>query len=53
MAWLILVCAGFLEAVWAVALGESHGFRRCIPTLIFALALPLSIAGLAAAMKSL
>jgi quaternary ammonium compound-resistance protein SugE len=53
MAWLILVLAGFFESVWAVALGESHGFHRCIPTLIFAVALPVSMAGLAVAMKSL
>ena len=53
MAWLILVLAGFFESLWAVAMGESHGFRRCIPTLIFAAALPVSMVGLAVAMKSL
>ncbi|BBX46201.1 multidrug efflux SMR transporter [Mycobacterium cookii] len=53
MAWLILVLAGFFESVWAIALGESHGFHRCIPTLIFAVALPVSMVGLAAAMNSL
>ena len=53
MAWLILVLAGFFESVWAIALGESHGFRHCIPTLIFALALPVSMVGLAVAMTSL
>ena len=52
MAWPILVLAGFFEAVWAIALGESHGFRRCFPTLIFAVALPVSMVGLAVAMKS-
>jgi quaternary ammonium compound-resistance protein SugE len=53
MAWLILVLAGFFESVWAIALGESHGFRRCIPTLIVVVALPISMVGLAVAMKSL
>jgi quaternary ammonium compound-resistance protein SugE len=53
MAWLVLVLAGCFESVWAIALGESGGFRRCIPMLIFAVALPVSMVGLAVAMKSL
>ncbi|HEX2285274.1 MAG TPA: multidrug efflux SMR transporter [Mycobacterium sp.] len=28
MAWLILVCAGLLEIVWATALKQSDGFTR-------------------------
>ena len=27
-AWLILICAGFLEVAWAVGLKYSHGFTR-------------------------
>ena len=53
MAWPILVLAGVFESVWAIALGESHNFRRRIPTLTFALALPVSVVGLAVAMNSL
>ena len=57
MAWIILVLSGMLEAVWAAALGASHGFKRKIPTLIFAvsmaLSMALSMAGLAWAMTSL
>lgn len=53
MAWFILVMAGMLEAVWAGALGASQGFRRLAPTVIFALSLMLSMAGLAWAMTSL
>ncbi len=53
MGWPILVLAGIFESVWAIALGESHSFRRRIPTLIFAVALPVSIVGLAVAMNSL
>ena len=53
MAWLILVISGFFEAVWATALGMSDNFRRRRPTLIFAFALPASMAGLAFAMTSL
>ena len=32
MAWLVLVLAGGLEAVWAVALGTSDGSARLTPT---------------------
>ena len=45
--------AGVFESIWAIALGESHSFRRRIPTLIFAVALPVSMVGLAVAMNSL
>ncbi len=53
MAWVVLVFSGVLEAVWAVALGESKGFRRRVPTAIFVVALIGSIVGLALAMKTL
>lgn len=53
MAWLILVCSGVLEAVWATALGRSAGFTRLAPSLVFAVALLASMAGLAYAMRSL
>lgn len=53
MAWLILLVSGVLEAVWATALGKSEGFTRLAPSLIFAVTLVLSMAGLAIAMRSL
>jgi quaternary ammonium compound-resistance protein SugE len=34
MAWLILVCAGLLEIVWAIALKQSEGFTRLWPSVI-------------------
>jgi len=34
MAWLILVCAGLLEIVWAVALKQSDGFSRLWPSIV-------------------
>ena len=52
MAWLVLVISGFFEAAWATALGMSNNFRRRRPTLVFAIALPVSLAGLAYAMTS-
>lgn len=53
MSWLVLVLSGVLEAVWAIALGRSDGFTRPVPTITFAVALLLSMAGLAFAMREL
>jgi quaternary ammonium compound-resistance protein SugE len=53
MSWLILVVSGFLEAVWATALGRSEGFTRLTPSVVFGIALIASMAGLAYAMKAL
>lgn len=53
MAWLVLVVSGVLEAVWATALGRSEGFSRLVPSVVFGVALALSMAGLAFAMRTL
>jgi len=53
MAWLILVASGAFEAVWAVALGKSEGFTRLWPTVVFLVALVISMGGLAWAMREL
>ena len=53
MSWLVLVLSGVLEAVWAVALGRSEGFTKFVPSLVFAVALVLSMGGLAWAMRTL
>lgn len=53
MAWLVLVISGVLEAVWAVALGRTAGFSKLVPSLVFLLALAVSMGGLAYAMRSL
>jgi quaternary ammonium compound-resistance protein SugE len=53
MAWLVLVASGVLEAVWAVALGRSEGFSRLVPSVVFVVALVLSMGGLAFAMRTL
>ncbi|MEB8340668.1 DMT family transporter [Streptomyces endophyticus] len=53
MAWIVLIASGVLEAVWASALGASKGFKRTRPTVLFVVALVLSMAGLAYAMGSL
>ena len=53
MSWLVLIVSGVLEAVWATALGRSEGFSRLGPSVVFAVALALSMAGLAFAMRDL
>lgn len=53
MPWFVLVLSGVLEAVWATALGRSEGFTRTTPTVVFVVALILSMAGLAYAMRTL
>lgn len=53
MSWLVLVVSGVLEAVWATALGKSDGFSRLGPTVVFGIALVLSMGGLAFAMREL
>lgn len=53
MAWIVLVISGVLEAVWATALGRSEGFSRLGPSVVFAVAVTLSMVGLAWAMRDL
>jgi quaternary ammonium compound-resistance protein SugE len=53
MSWFILVLSGVLEAVWATALGKSDGFSKLPQTMVFAVALVASMAGLAYAMRDL
>lgn len=53
MAWFVLVVAGVLEAVWAVALGKSDGFTRPTPSVVFLIAIAASMAGLGYAMRTL
>jgi len=53
MSWLLLVASGVLEAVWATALGEARGFTRLWPSVVFAVALVLSMGGLMLAMRDL
>jgi len=53
VSWLVLLVSGALESVWAVALGKSEGFSRLAPTVVFAVAVVLSMGGLAYAMREL
>ncbi len=53
MSWIILIASGVLEAVWATALGASKGFTRLVPSIVFLVALVLSMGGLAWAMREI
>ena len=53
MAWVILIASGVLEAVWATALGKSEGFTKLWPSVVFFVALALSMGGLAWAMRDI
>jgi quaternary ammonium compound-resistance protein SugE len=53
MEWIVLVLSGVLEAVWATALAASNNFRRLWPSVVFAVAVAASLAGLAFAMTAI
>ncbi len=53
MAWTVLILAGVFESVWAIALDRSDGFSRFLPSVVFVVALVLSMLGLAHALKTL
>jgi quaternary ammonium compound-resistance protein SugE len=53
MAWLILLAAGLFEIVWAVGLKYTEGFTKPVPVIITLIALAISFALLAVAMKEL
>lgn len=53
MSWIVLVVSGILEAVWATALGKSEGFTKLWPSIVFFVALALSMGGLALALRDI
>ncbi|MEH0931752.1 quaternary ammonium compound efflux SMR transporter SugE [Micromonospora sp. CPCC 205558] len=53
MAWLVLVISGLLETAWAIALDRSAGFSRLTPSVVFVVALLLSMAGLSYALRDI
>lgn len=48
-----MIVSGVFEAVWATALGRSEGLSKLWPSVLFFVALALSMGGLAYAMKTL
>ncbi|MBC3806312.1 quaternary ammonium compound efflux SMR transporter SugE [Undibacterium seohonense] len=53
MNWVVLLCAGMFEIVWAIGLKYSHGFTRFWPSLITVAAMLISVVLLGYAMKTL
>jgi quaternary ammonium compound-resistance protein SugE len=53
MSWLVLILSGLMETAWAAALGASKGFSRLVPSAVFAVALVLSMSGLAFALREI
>lgn len=53
MSWLVLLLSGVFEAVWAVALDATEGFKRLLPTIVFLGASILSLLGLGFAMREI
>lgn len=51
MPWFILILSAVFEAVWATALGLSDGFSRPVPTVVFLVAVTVSMLGLGWAAK--
>ena len=52
-AWLVLIVAGVLEVVWAIALKYSEGFTRLTPSIVTVIAAGASFWLLAAALRVL
>ena len=53
MAWIMLVGAGLLEVVWALALKQADGFTRFGPSAIGIVSAVVSFVMLSAALKTL
>ena len=52
MAWIVLIVSGLMETVWAAALSRSASFSRLVPSVVFVVALVLSMGGLAIALRT-
>ncbi|MBS0534559.1 MAG: QacE family quaternary ammonium compound efflux SMR transporter [Proteobacteria bacterium] len=53
MVWIVLVAAGLLEIVWALALKASDGFTRPVPAAVAVAGMVASVVLLSLAMRSL
>ncbi len=53
MPWILLLLAGLLEVVWAVAMKQSAGFTRLWPTALMGISMIGSFGLLALAMRTL
>ena len=53
MYWIYLMVAGCFETFWAIALKESHGFSRPLPTVLTFIGMAVSFYLLAKALKGI
>ncbi|WP_407352925.1 quaternary ammonium compound efflux SMR transporter SugE [Luteimonas sp. R10] len=53
LAWILLIVAGLLEIVWAIALKQSDGFSRLWPSVLGLATAAISFALLTLALKDL
>lgn len=53
MAWILLVVAGLFEIAWAVGLKFTDGFTRLVPSVLTLLAMGVSFALLAQALRTI
>lgn len=53
MAWITLVAAGLLEVVWALAMKQSNGFTKPLPTAITLVTMIASFGLLSFSMRTL
>lgn len=53
MAWAVLLISGVFEAVWALALSASDGFKKLKPSILFFAGAVISVGGLGWAMNYL
>ena len=53
MAWVYLLTAGLFECVWAIGLKYTEGFSKPIPSVITLVAMAISFALLANAMRTI
>jgi quaternary ammonium compound-resistance protein SugE len=51
--WIMLLCAGLLEIVWAIGLKHTYGFTRLWPSVFTILAMALSMYLLARAVRGI
>ena len=53
MSWILLVCAGLLEVVWAYCMKRSDGFSLPVPALLTIVTMIASFALLSVSMRTL
>lgn len=53
MPWIILLLSAVFEAIWATALGHSEGFSDATATVVFLVALAISMVGLGLAVRTI